>query len=355
MTTGVELRFDAVPSGYVPPAVATSRWVAARRRTFPKEPSELGAFSHRCSRDARVVRTILPDPHASADLDFSTVDPGYVPPASNAVLLQWGELPPVGPNGFPGRIQRFHGTATGDPYSVSLCVACRIVAPSVRRRQGLEVQHVRFGLRLQFERHRIPQRTEQAPNGSADRICRLPKRAGEHHQPKPLCGGRQHCAAAVGRESHGLAVHPLPEAWRPTGDRDPGCPPHQPRTPVRAAQCWCSSARHGDGMGQSGNARSGAHWHVSGCRGQTYGRRHALLGAARLGFLGIRHADHSRVADGRASRLRRVVGQQAINNWLTFAEPAGFQSTVQEEYRWGRADVWNLRQYVVRSTTRTAS
>ncbi|MBS9759154.1 hypothetical protein JR044_34800, partial [Pseudomonas aeruginosa] len=40
-------------------------------------------------------------------------------------------------------------------------------------------------------------------------------------------------------------------------------------------------------------------------------------------------------------------GQQAINNWLTFAEPAGFQSTVQEEYRWGRADVWNLRQYVV--------
>lgn len=44
--------------------------------------------------------------------------------------------------------------------------------------------------------------------------------------------------------------------------------------------------------------------------------------------------------------FREQWGQQEIKNRLTYAAPKGFQSTGQEEFRWGRAEMWNLRQYV---------
>jgi len=44
--------------------------------------------------------------------------------------------------------------------------------------------------------------------------------------------------------------------------------------------------------------------------------------------------------------FREDWGQQDIKNHLTFAVPMGFQSTVQEEFRWGRVHVWNRRQFI---------
>lgn len=41
-----------------------------------------------------------------------------------------------------------------------------------------------------------------------------------------------------------------------------------------------------------------------------------------------------------------IWGQTTIWNWLTFARPAGFQTTIQEQYRWGWNDIWNLTQYI---------
>lgn len=44
--------------------------------------------------------------------------------------------------------------------------------------------------------------------------------------------------------------------------------------------------------------------------------------------------------------FRELWGEQRIYNHRTIAAPHGFESNGQEEFRWGRADVWNLRQYI---------
>lgn len=50
MTTGVELRFDAVPSGYVPSSSRNVTLGGGPPANLPEGTIGLGAFSHRCSR-----------------------------------------------------------------------------------------------------------------------------------------------------------------------------------------------------------------------------------------------------------------------------------------------------------------
>jgi len=47
--------------------------------------------------------------------------------------------------------------------------------------------------------------------------------------------------------------------------------------------------------------------------------------------------------------FREVWGDTNIKNQLSFVRPPGFETNVQEQYRWGRAQVYNLRQYVVQN------
>jgi hypothetical protein len=45
--------------------------------------------------------------------------------------------------------------------------------------------------------------------------------------------------------------------------------------------------------------------------------------------------------------FREVWGATAIKNYLSFVLPPGFETNVQEQYRWGRAEAYNLRQIVL--------
>ncbi|QRY31167.1 hypothetical protein JVX96_24285 [Variovorax sp. PDNC026] len=47
--------------------------------------------------------------------------------------------------------------------------------------------------------------------------------------------------------------------------------------------------------------------------------------------------------------FREVWGATTIKNYLTFVQPPGFEANVQEQYRWGRAQVYNLRQFVLQA------
>lgn len=44
--------------------------------------------------------------------------------------------------------------------------------------------------------------------------------------------------------------------------------------------------------------------------------------------------------------FREIWGQAGLFNWLSIARPVGFQTTGQEQYRWGMPHAYNLRQYV---------
>ncbi|EPG5379801.1 TPA: hypothetical protein UN285_000425 [Stenotrophomonas maltophilia] len=104
MATEVELRFDTLPTGYIP---ADSRVLdLGYGGPLPNPPpgtvSPWGIGRLPMPSGATVVRTVLPDPKVRVDLDFSTTLPGYIGPPSNDVPLSFQPIGGVDLGIFPG-------------------------------------------------------------------------------------------------------------------------------------------------------------------------------------------------------------------------------------------------------------
>ncbi|DBA08568.1 hypothetical protein [Pseudomonas aeruginosa] len=349
MTTGVELRFDAVPSGYVPSSSRNVTLGGGPPANLPE--GTIGAWGIQpplLSRDARVVRTILPDPHASADLDFSTVDPGYVPPASNAVLLQWGELPPVeGQTVFPGGFSdsMVPPPAIRTQYRFVLPVGSshQVFGAAKAWKYSTFVSAYGFnsnviGSHNAQNKHRTVQPTGFVAyqSGQANIINRNRYVAAGNIAPPPWGANPTVWLYTRYLKPGGLLATAIPDVHRISHERqfvqlNAGVPAPGIGT------AWVSQGtRVLEPIGTFLDAVA---------RPMVGGTRFLEPPGWDSSAFGTRIIPESQTVAPQG--FAELWGQQAINNWLTFAEPAGFQSTVQEEYRWGRADVWNLRQYVV--------
>lgn len=349
MTTGVELRFDAVPSGYVPSSSRNVTLGGGPPANLPE--GTIGAWGIQpplLARDARVVRTILPDPHASADLDFSTVDPGYVPPASNAVLLQWGELPPVeGQTVFPGGFSdsMVPPPAIRTQYRFVLPVGSshQVFGAAKAWKYSTFVSAYGFnsnviGSHNAQNKHRTVQPTGFVAyqSGQANIINRNRYVAAGNIAPPPWGANPTVWLYTRYLKPGGLLATAIPDVHRISHERqfvqlNAGVPAPGIGT------AWVSQGtRVLEPIGTFLDAVA---------RPMVGGTRFLEPPGWDSSAFGTRIIPESQTVAPQG--FAELWGQQAINNWLTFAEPAGFQSTVQEEYRWGRADVWNLRQYVV--------
>lgn len=349
MTTGVELRFDAVPSGYVPSSSRNVTLGGGPPANLPE--GTIGAWGIQpplLSRDARVVRTILPDPHASADLDFSTVDPGYVPPASNAVLLQWGELPPVeGQTVFPGGFSdsMVPPPAIRTQYRFVLPVGSshQVFGAAKAWKYSTFVSAYGFnsnviGSHNAQNKHRTVQPTGFVAyqSGQANIINRNRYVAAGNIAPPPWGANPTVWLYTRYLKPGGLLATAIPDVHRISHERqfvqlNAGVP-----APGMGTAWVSQGTRFLEPIGTFLDAVA---------RPMVGGTRFLEPPGWDSSAFGTRIIPESQTVAPQG--FAELWGQQAINNWLTFAEPAGFQSTVQEEYRWGRADVWNLRQYVV--------
>ncbi len=349
MTTGVELRFDAVPSGYVPSSSRNVTLGGGPPANLPE--GTIGAWGIQpplLSRDARVVRTILPDPHASADLDFSTVDPGYVPPASNAVLLQWGELPPVeGQTVFPGGFSdsMVPPPAIRTQYRFVLPVGSshQVFGAAKAWKYSTFVSAYGFnsnviGFHNAQNKHRTVQPTGFVAyqSGQANIINRNRYVAAGNIAPPPWGANPTVWLYTRYLKPGGLLATAIPDVHRISHERqfvqlNAGVP-----APGMGTAWVSQGTRVLEPIGTFLDAVA---------RPMVGGTRFLEPPGWDSSAFGTRIIPESQTVAPQG--FAELWGQQAINNWLTFAEPAGFQSTVQEEYRWGRADVWNLRQYVV--------
>ncbi|MFG9899161.1 hypothetical protein [Pseudomonas aeruginosa] len=349
MTTGVELRFDAVPSGYVPSSSRNVTLGGGPPANLPE--GTIGAWGIQpplLSRDARVVRTILPDPHASADLDFSTVDPGYVPPASNAVLLQWGELPPVeGQTVFPGGFSdsMVPPPAIRTQYRFVLPVGSshQVFGAAKAWKYSTFVSAYGFnsnviGSHNAQNKHRSVQPTGFVAyqSGQANIINRNRYVAAGNIAPPPWGANPTVWLYTRYLKPGGLLATAIPDVHRISHERqfvqlNAGVP-----APGMGTAWVSQGTRVLEPIGTFLDAVA---------RPMVGGTRFLEPPGWDSSAFGTRIIPESQTVAPQG--FAELWGQQAINNWLTFAEPAGFQSTVQEEYRWGRADVWNLRQYVV--------
>ncbi|EMX8722711.1 hypothetical protein AAH251_006389, partial [Pseudomonas aeruginosa] len=349
MTTGVELRFDAVPSGYVPSSSRNVTLGGGPPANLPE--GTIGAWGIQpplLSRDARVVRTILPDPHASADLDFSTVDPGYVPPASNAVLLQWGELPPVGgqtvfPGGFSDSMVPPPAIRTQYRFVLPVGSSHQVFGAAKAWKYSTFVSAYGFnsnviGSHNAQNKHRTVQPTGFVAyqSGQANIINRNRYVAAGNIAPPPWGANPTVWLYTRYLKPGGLLATAIPDVHRISHERqfvqlNAGVP-----APGMGTAWVSQGTRVLEPIGTFLDAVA---------RPMVGGTRFLEPPGWDSSAFGTRIIPESQTVAPQG--FAELWGQQAINNWLTFAEPAGFQSTVQEEYRWGRADVWNLRQYVV--------
>ncbi|MBS9758962.1 hypothetical protein JR044_33790, partial [Pseudomonas aeruginosa] len=295
-----------------------------------------------------VVRTILPDPHASADLDFSTVDPGYVPPASNAVLLQWGELPPVGgqtvfPGGFSDSMVPPPAIRTQYRFVLPVGSSHQVFGAAKAWKYSTFVSAYGFnsnviGSHNAQNKHRTVQPTGFVAyqSGQANIINRNRYVAAGNIAPPPWGANPTVWLYTRYLKPGGLLATAIPDVHRISHERqfvqlNAGVP-----APGMGTAWVSQGTRVLEPIGTFLDAVA---------RPMVGGTRFLEPPGWDSSAFGTRIIPESQTVAPQG--FAELWGQQAINNWLTFAEPAGFQSTVQEEYRWGRADVWNLRQYVV--------
>lgn len=91
MTTGVELRFDAIPVGYEPPS-SEDVYLGGGPAANPPAGT-IGPWAIRPPRVGHLVATrqILSDPQLIVDLDFATVSGNYTPDKSASVVLDFSK------------------------------------------------------------------------------------------------------------------------------------------------------------------------------------------------------------------------------------------------------------------------
>ncbi|MFG9301281.1 hypothetical protein [Pseudomonas aeruginosa] len=382
MSQVLDLRFDTLPTGYTPDSSRQVELGGGPPGGLPA--GTIGVWGIRpplLPLGLTLKRTLLPDPHVALDLDFSTVDRGYIiPPSSNVPLLFFKPYrPPAG-----NQVGLEFGAPYTQPAGNQVGLEFEQGEDHPVESQWLFPGGINDGevvgpqVRLQF-RHVLAQGAAHQAFGQPtvwNFTSRLspwgvsPGAVGGHAiqnkhrtvQPTGFVAYQSGQANIINRNRYVAAGNIAPPTWgaNPTvwlytrylkpGGLLATAIPDLHRVSHERQFVQLNTGIPAPGMGATWVSQGTRVVEPSGVFRDAVG--HPQVGGTRYlepsgwdsSAFGTRIIPESQTVAPQG--FAELWGQQAIKNWLTFAEPSGFQTAGQEEYRWGRPDVWNLRQYV---------